>query len=236
MCCSGVSSGARCGARGRRRRADAAGLAAQVAAIRKISELRTPSSTNWRSGVDWRGVCYARRVCLACYSDSAPLRPRNRYGFAQVGCTSWTSSGGWQLACPVGCLPFLYAPAESTRRALLAQVGRVCVARSFGKHDCRTWTHSLPVIRAAAFAPWIRASSGAKAQGLVRVPCGCFTCKAHPLIDNRWASPRVSSVSRTLDPGAGGAAMPDQLAGNRHSRQTLPPAAQRSAPYSACAQ
>ena len=148
------------------------------------------------------GVCHARHKCLACYRDSAPPRPRCRNSVVGTGRTVQASLSGWQLAWPVGCLLVLHAPAEASRRALLAWVGRVCVPRSFGKHDGRTSARTL-TIRPAAFAPWIRASSGARAQSTVRVPCSLSHLHGPSSIDDRRASLHASSVSRTLDPLCG---------------------------------
>ena len=153
---------------------------------------------SWPDG----GVCHARHKCLACYRDSAPPRPRCRNSVVRMGHTVRTSLGGWQLAWPVGCLPFLHAPAEASRRAFwLGSVGcaPLVVSRSTsGERRREPWR-----IRPTAFAPWIRASSGARAQSMVRVPCSLSHLHGPSSIDDRRASLHASSVSRTLDPLCG---------------------------------
>ena len=146
-----------------------------------------------------RGVCHACHKCLACYRDSAPPRPRCRNSVVRMGHTVRTSLGGWQLAWPVGCLPFLHAPAEASRRVFwLGSVG--CASLVVSKSTSGERRREPWQIRPTAFAPWIRASSGATAQSMARAPRSLSHLHSPSLIDDRRASLYASSVSRTLDP------------------------------------
>ena len=152
-----------------------------------------------------RGVRFAQHKCFACYRDSTPPRPRCRYGLVLVGCTIRALPGRWH-----GPRPFLYAHAESTRRALLALVVRVRVSCSFVK----------PRVLNVAACPRDNSSRGLRAvaqsqpwtnwPGMARVSCSLSHLHARPLIDDRRASRRVCSVSRTLDPERNATAMPDR--------------------------